>query len=95
MDLPELGLTGEAMVLDIQPCTSVNPGPGKVVELLDCVGRVLRPEKRGAIPNHFDPILHRLSLSAKGLIYRMWTLGKLDMQVDAQETDSRADVLIV
>ena len=39
------------------------------LELLDWTGRILREDKRGAIPDHYPPILERLNLSAKHWLY--------------------------
>ncbi len=36
------------------------------LELVDTTGRILREDKKGAIPESVSPILHRLNLSSKG-----------------------------
>jgi len=35
------------------------------IQLVDYTGRIIRPDKRGAIPSHFPPILERLNLDQK------------------------------
>ena len=51
----------------------------RYLELLDCIGRVVRPDKRGSIPEHFKPILKRLGLTQKELVYRLWKFGSPDL----------------
>ena len=35
------------------------------IQLVDYTGRIIRPDKRGAIPSHYPPILQRLNLDQK------------------------------
>ena len=35
------------------------------IQLVDYTGRFIRPDKRGAMPSHFPPILERLDLNQK------------------------------
>ena len=51
----------------------------RYLELLDWVGRTIRNDKRGSIPDHLDSILSRLGLSASGLVKSMWEFGVPDL----------------
>jgi len=39
------------------------------LELVDWGGRILREDKRGAIPSHIPPILQRLEMDARHWLY--------------------------
>ena len=47
----------------------------RYLELLDWVGRTIRSDKRGAIPEGLAPILSRLGLTSKSLLSQIWTFG--------------------
>ena len=60
----------------------------RYLELLDFVGRMIRSDKRGSIPNHFTPLLKRVGLTPKDLIYRQLTFGKPNIPNFVQPSDS-------
>ena len=47
----------------------------RYLELLDWVGRTIRGDKRGAIPEGLAPILSRIGLTAKSLLQQLWEFG--------------------
>ena len=51
------------------------------LELLDWTGRQIRSDKRGAIPEHLDPILKRLSLDVNGWLRMVEGMGSLFWRV--------------
>lgn len=50
----------------------------RYLELLDWVGRILRKDKRGAIPSGLPPILSRLGLTPQELFRQVWKFGAPD-----------------
>ena len=47
----------------------------RYLELLDWVGRTIRSDKRGAIPEGLAPILSRIGITPKNLLGQMWSFG--------------------
>ena len=47
----------------------------RYLELLDWVGRTIRSDKRGAIPEGLAPILGRIGLTPQSLLGQMWLFG--------------------
>ena len=48
---------------------------GHHLRLLDWVGRQVRGDKRGETPSGLPPILSRLGLAAKSLLFGLWEVG--------------------
>ena len=51
----------------------------RYLELLDWVGRTIRSDKRGTIPDQLKPILSRLGLSPRSLLSQQWRFGSPDV----------------
>jgi hypothetical protein len=65
----------------------------RYLELLDWVGRQVRSDKRGAIPEDLAPILDRLGLNAKSLWRSLLEFGgnQFDWSINLAESESSAD----
>ena len=63
----------------------------RYLELLDWVGRQIRGDKRGAIPNDLAPILNRIGLTAKSLIQSMIGFGSVAAAREVQNSQGRLD----